>query len=249
MPDVADAAQAALLVTRNFPPLLGGMENVNFRLFEALAERGPAGLCGPAGSSAHAPRAVLVREAPVRPLWRFVAAMAWNAVVAARRLRPALVVAGSGLSAPMAWIAARLSGARLVVYLHGLDIIVEDRLYQRAWVPFLRACDLVLVNSHNTAGLAVGRGIDPARIRVLHPGTEVPRLKDEVRQQERVSLGLGDRPVLLSVGRLTRRKGLREFVQLALPAIAARWDDRGREDTRSRKRRRRPRQRQIPWPL
>ncbi|MEO8161742.1 MAG: glycosyltransferase family 4 protein, partial [Arenimonas sp.] len=34
-------------------------------------------------------------------------------------------------------------------------------------------------------------------------------------------LGLGARPVLLSVGRLTRRKGLVEFVRAALPAIVA----------------------------
>jgi phosphatidylinositol alpha-1,6-mannosyltransferase len=225
MPDAIAALPTALHVTRNFPPLVGGMENVNARLLEALSATHRVGLCGPAGCAAHAARAVLVLETPVRPLWRFVSGMGCNAIVAALRLRPKLVLAGSGLAAPMAWFGARLVGARLAVYLHGLDVIVDDALYQRAWLPFIRACDLVLVNSRNTAELAIGRGIKASRIHVLHPGTDVSEMDPRGASEEREALGVGSRPVLLSVGRLTRRKGLGEFVQRALPAIAAQRPD------------------------
>ena len=44
---------------------------------------------------------------------------------------------------------------------------------------------------------------------------------DEKVRAWREKQGFGDRPLLLSVGRLTRRKGLREFVLHALPAILA----------------------------
>jgi len=57
---------------------------------------------------------------------------------------------------------------------------------------------------------------------VLNPGTEVPPLQAGAGEAFRSRQGLGDRPLLLSVGRLTRRKGLVEFVRGALPAIAAR---------------------------
>src|SRR4249919_220009 len=127
MAEPAATRRPALLVTRNFPPLLGGMENVNLRLLEALAASGPALLCGPEGASAHAAAALEVREVPLRPLWRFVPLATWQAWRQSRRHRPALVIGGSGLAAPMAWLAARASGARFILYLHGLDLIVANR--------------------------------------------------------------------------------------------------------------------------
>jgi phosphatidylinositol alpha-1,6-mannosyltransferase len=222
MPETGVPGRPALLVTRNFPPLLGGMENVNLRLLQSLARRGPVLLCGPKGSAAFAAGAGEVREVPLRPLWRFVLGSAWSAFRMARRHRPALVMAGSGLAAPMAWLAARASGAKLAVYLHGLDLIVANRTYQRLWLPFIRACDQVLVNSRHTAGLAQGKGIEASRIGVLNPGTEVPALDPGASAAFRARHGLGERPLLLSVGRLTRRKGLVEFVSRALPRVVAR---------------------------
>jgi phosphatidylinositol alpha-1,6-mannosyltransferase len=212
----------ALLVTRNFPPLLGGMENVNQRLLAELAAHRRVVLCGPEGSAAHAPQAVQVSEARLRPLPRFILSAAARAATLAWRWRPQLVIAGSGLAAPMAWLAARLSGARTVVYLHGLDIVAPSAVYQRLWLPFIRAMQLVLVNSANTASLAIRAGVRPERVHILHPGTDIPVLDPEAGPRFRTALGLGDEPLLLSVGRLTRRKGLAEFVAGALPQIVVR---------------------------
>jgi phosphatidylinositol alpha-1,6-mannosyltransferase len=210
-----------MLVTRNFPPLLGGMENVTLRLLRALASTRQVALCGPRGAGAHAPEATHVAESPLYPLWAFLVRTAWSSLVLARRFRPSLVVAGSGLSAPMAWLAARVAGARTAVYLHGLDIVAPSRVYQAAWLPFIRAMDMVLVNSSHSAALARAAGVDAARIHVLNPGTDVPGLDDAGGARFRERFGLADRPLLLSVGRLTRRKGLCEFVTHALPAIVA----------------------------
>lgn len=219
MPSPAKERPAALLVTRNFPPLVGGMENVNRRLLLELAALGPVDLCGPAGCGAHAPKAARVAESPLRPLWRFLAGAGLRCTWMALRGRPKLILAGSGLTAPLAWFAARLCGARAAVYLHGLDIIVPNRLYQTAWLPFLRRCELVLVNSANTARLARAAGIPAARIAVLHPGTDVPAADPGARARFRALHGLPEQRILLSVGRLTRRKGLAEFVARSLPAL------------------------------
>lgn len=196
------------------------MEKLNQKLLEALAQGHDAVLCGPAGCTQFANAAKQSLEAPLKPLPVFFAVSLWNAIRAAIKLRPGLVLAGSGLTAPMAWLAARLSGAKFTVYLHGLDVIAPSRMYQTIWLPFIRRADTVLVNSRNTAMLAQSKGVKSRRIRVLHPGTDVPELDAESRQRFRSAFGLGDRPVLLSVGRLTRRKGLAEFTRLSLPRIA-----------------------------
>jgi phosphatidylinositol alpha-1,6-mannosyltransferase len=222
MPESGDPRPAALLVTRNFPPLVGGMEKLNAHLLAALAQRYRPALVGPAGSGAHAPAGAEVREAPLKPLPRFLVAALVKAWWLARRLRPVHVLAGSGLSAPMAWLAARASGARYTVYLHGLDVIAPSAVYQRLWLPFIRAADGVLANSRHTAELARGQGVDAARIAILAPGVDAGTAAlpaDVVAFRERI--GIGDGPLLLSVGRLTVRKGLAEFIESALPAIAA----------------------------
>lgn len=221
MPDDSRPKPWALLVTRNFPPLLGGMEKVNQHLLAALQPAWSAALCGPAGCASHVAAPVEVRQSPAKPLPLFLFATLWHAVRIAFRRKPEWIVAGSGLTAPIVWLAARCAGGRAVVYLHGLDIVAPSRVYQWLWLPFIRRCNLVLVNSNNTSMLAGKYGVDSSVTHVLHPGTDIPELHEEAAHGFRVQHELGKCPVLLSVGRLTQRKGLVEFVTRALPAVAA----------------------------
>ncbi|MFC5526640.1 glycosyltransferase family 4 protein [Rhodanobacter ginsengisoli] len=225
MPDSKPSTPLALLVTRNFPPLLGGMEKVNQHLLAALQPAWRIALCGPAGCVAHAPLNTEVSESGVKPLAAFLAATLWRAMLLALRRRPEWVIAGSGLTAPIAWLAARCSGGRVAVYLHGLDIVAPSRVYQSFWLPFIRRCDVALVNSASTARLAQGHGVRSDKLHVLHPGTDLPVLDTNARHDFRERHDFGQRPLLISVGRLTQRKGLVEFVTRTLPTIVARHPD------------------------
>lgn len=225
MPEIADSRPLALLVTRNFPPLLGGMEKLNLHLLGALQPSMRTALCGPAGCANHAPPQTEVRQSRVKPLPVFLLATLWQALWLARRRKPAWVIAGSGLAAPIVWLAAHSVGGKVAVYLHGLDIVAPSRIYQRLWLPFIRRCDLVLANSAHTARLARERGVPDEHIHVLHPGTAIPELDASEGRDFRERHALGQRPILLSVGRLTRRKGLAEFVANTLPAIVVAHPD------------------------
>jgi phosphatidylinositol alpha-1,6-mannosyltransferase len=230
-----------LLVTRNLPPLVGGMERLNWHMAEQLAKVAEVRVVGPRGSAALAPAGIVVREAPLKPLWRFL----WRARALARReaktWRPQIVLAGSGLTAPIVRSAARVGRARTAAYVHGLDVAVQHPVYRAVWLPALRRMDRVIANSRATAELCRGIGVDPARVGVVHPGVELPpeamSLKSPLQAKDEAgappSLGRGSArsaggmtlpegyPLLLSVGRLSARKGLREFVSQALPRIVA----------------------------
>lgn len=218
---MTEPKRRVLLITRNLPPLRGGMERLVGRMAQCLSDGHDLTVIGPRGCAQQLRPGIRTREIPHRPLWRFLLAGAITAWRESGRAAPSVVVAGSGLTAPLAWLAARRKGARFAVYLHGLDIIAPSFIYRRGWLPFMRCADLVLVNSRNTGRLALEHGVRAGAIEILHPGTNLPGPNAESRRDFRAAHGLGDRPVMLSVGRLTPRKGLVEFILHALPTILA----------------------------
>lgn len=210
-----------LHITRNLPPLVGGMERLNWHIADELSRCAQVQVIGPRSAAALKPEHVELDEVLLRPLPRFLLASAWRALRLARWQRPDIVLAGSGLTAPAAWLAARACGARAVAYVHGLDVAVRHPLYRAIWHPLLRRMDRVIANSRPTAELVRALGIAEDRIRIVHPGVGLPTAPQPAQalQDFRAHHALGDGPLLLSVGRLTERKGLREFVRHALPRI------------------------------
>jgi len=212
-----------LLVTRNMPPLVGGMERLNWHMADELSRHAEVRVIAPQGSAATAPPDVRVIELPLRPLWKFFLYAQWYAWREARRWRPDLLLAGSGLTALPVWLTARLARTRAAAYVHGLDLAVPHPIYRKLWLPALRRMDCVIANSLATGLLAERVGVERTRIGIVHPGVEVPKSLPDVHvvARFRTEHGLRDHPVLLSVGRLSTRKGLREFVTNALPRVAA----------------------------
>lgn len=213
-----------LLITRNLPPLVGGMERLNWHLAEELAKIADVRIVGPSGSAALAPANVTVCEVSLRPLWKFLIHTQWRALREARHWRPDVVLACSGLTALPALVAARASNARAVTYVHGLDLAVPHFAYRKLSLPALRHMDHVIANSSATAALATQVGIKKAHIGVVNPGVEIPQHQADARAiaSFRHEHNLGERPLLFSVGRLSARKGLQEFVAEALPQIVHR---------------------------
>lgn len=211
---------SVLHITRNLPPLRGGMERLNLHVALELAGEFDVAVVGPQGCRVFLPEPIRVDEIPAAPLWRFFAGAMLHSILAARRCRPEVVLAGSGLAAPFAWLAARCVGARLTIYVHGLDLIAEHAVFRWFWRPFIRRADLCIANSAHTAALARSIGVESARIVVVHPGVDMPD-PETVQNDFRSRFDLGERPLLLSVGRLIARKGLLEFVENALPQIVA----------------------------
>jgi phosphatidylinositol alpha-1,6-mannosyltransferase len=214
-----------MLVTRNFPPLLGGMEKFNARLFGELATSGPAAICGPEGCAAYVPAAVEAVEVRGRSLGVFLVRLAIAALGLARRFKPDVVLAGSGLTAPLALAAARMTGGRYAVFVYGLDLVVESRVYQWLWMPAIRRADAIFPISAYTRAVAIERGLDASRMTTITPGVDMPSIDNEAAERFRTEHGLTGKPILISVGRLTRRKGLVEFVERALPAIVRAFPD------------------------
>lgn len=211
------------MVTRNFPPLTGGMERLNHQVLLALQEEFDVALCGPEGCGEFAEGAIIA-EFAAAPAWRYVIESLFITLKTALKFKPDVIYAGSGLAAHAAALASFVTRAPLVTYLHGLDIIAPDRVYQRIFLPAIRQSHHVIVNSRNTALLARNAGIPDRDVSIIHPGTLLPDIgqREAIRISARKQLELGNRPLLLAAGRLTARKGLVEFIQHGLPEIISR---------------------------
>ncbi|MFT4177976.1 MAG: glycosyltransferase family 4 protein [Thermomonas sp.] len=217
MADSSVRRKRVMLITRNLPPLVGGMERLNWHMADELANVSDVCVIGPQGSAALAPENVQVVEVPLKPLWKFLLSSWIVARREARRFRPDIVLAGSGLTAPLARAAARFCGARAHAYVHGLDVAVKHPVYRAIWLRALRRMDGVIANSGPTAMLCRNIGIHDDKLCIVHPGVDLPK------QESRPVRQLSGSPILLSVGRLSTRKGLREFVTNTLPIIVAKY--------------------------
>ena len=215
---------SVLFITRNFPPLVGGMERLALESVRALASEWPVDLMGPRGCEQAADSAVKATGVAYRSVAAFMISGWWHGRRLARARDHSLVIGGSGLAAPLVRASARQRGAYTVCFVHGLDLVVENAFYRRCCLPALRAMDRIIANSRNTACLASDVGIQSDRIHVLNPGVQIG-------DEQPVSLFHSafpqavDRKLLLSVGRLLPRKGLVDFVGKVLPQLVEEYPD------------------------
>jgi phosphatidylinositol alpha-1,6-mannosyltransferase len=195
------------------------MERLNAHMARELALDRAVLVLAPKGSTLPAADNLVVYTSPLGGVAGFLVWATFAALATSLRHRPRWVLGGSGLVAPVVWLAAKLGRARSAIYVHGLDIVVENALYRRLWLPAIRRVTQVVANSRNTARLAAEAGISVGHIAVICPGVAMPveSRADAAAFRKRHQLGDGD--ILLSVGRLTARKGLASFVEQALPLI------------------------------
>ena len=109
------------------------------------------------------------------------------------------------------------SGLPYVCYAHGEELNYAASSRELTWLArrVLNASRFVVANSRNTRSILCERwGLPPERTRILNPGVDagrfVPAPRDDVVRE---SLGWGSRPVVLTVGRLQRRKGQDQMIR------------------------------------
>jgi phosphatidylinositol alpha-1,6-mannosyltransferase len=200
-----------LVVTNDFPPRVGGIQ----RTLEALVRELPADrvavLCPAwdraADYDAAAPFRVLrQRERFLRPMPEV-----------ARRIERAVDEVGAevvlfGATYPLAWLGPRLA-SRGVPYLaaaHGFEYwlslapgthaLMRYATSRAARVPVM--CSAFIARTVRTA-------VPPnVPVSVLYPGADVDRFRPDLPTGDvREKLGIGDRPLVVCVSRLVRRKG------------------------------------------
>ena len=122
------------------------------------------------------------------------------------------------------WLVARLISRPLLIYAHGEEVTTWRQAFKlRAMTWTYRHADLVIANSDFTRDELLKIGVDSERIAVLNPGVDLARFRPGLPSADlKASIGLGTgEKLVLSVGRLTRRKGFDQVIR-ALPQLLRR---------------------------
>jgi phosphatidylinositol alpha-1,6-mannosyltransferase len=173
----------------------------------------------------HAPEPIsapaAINQIPARPGRLAYTA---TALLTAFRRPTDIVFCGHLYMAPLAWLIARLKGAKLVVQMHGVEAWPCPSRLQRAAIE---AADLVLCVSRYTRACVVGwAAIAPERV-VVVPDTVADGFAPGDGRVLRAALGLDGKRVLLTVGRLDARESYKghDRVIAAIPDLVRRGHD------------------------
>ena len=165
---------------------------------------------------------------PSRPgLVAFFAYALWKGALLLRCHRDIRVVfGGSVLVTPLVCILARIFRRKALIQAHGLDLLYPSFVYQMFIVWWLRFCDHSCCEQWLHGSLAKDKGALEESITIIHPGVHwqrfaLPMAMDALKLER----GLQGKRIILFVGRLARRKGVKEFVEKSLGRIVQELPD------------------------
>jgi len=195
-----------LFVARAFPPIIGGIENQNEALTRYLAKK------------ATVTNIVNTKGKKWLPVF-----LPYAVLMSLLNLRKVdIVILGDGVCAPIGWVLKLVSKKPVVCVLHGLDITWQNTLYQALWVKFfLKRLDRFIAVSRSTKELALHAGLPEEKIIVVSNGVELSNKKpySKAQLQRFLNINLEGKFILLSLGRLIKRKGFQWFVDHVAPQL------------------------------
>lgn len=211
-------APGILVITWNYPPRQGGMEQLLASVCGGLSQlRRVSVITAHADQNYAAGNETVLRPAAPGLVRFFLFAFAKGAALLRGDRTVQVVFGGSVLVTPIVLLLARWFGRRAVLQAHGLDLIYRSWIYQLCVVRWLRYTDRVIANSRHTAQLAERKGVPPDVIAVIPPGVDCQRFEVvENAEALKQARGLAGRKIILFVGRLARRKGVGEFIERSL---------------------------------
>lgn len=201
-----DAPPSVLFITRVYPPLTGGMEELSYNLTTSVATRTRTHIIAHQGGKILLPL-----------FFPFALGRALPQLSAFDILH-----ISDPVLAGLAWTLRRFRTIPTAVTIHGLDIVYPSTLYQRYLRRLLPTLDLfICISSHVETMFRERTGI--TRSVVITPGVHDMFYRPETKRDALTSLlgmNTGSRPVLLTVSRLVKRKGVPWFIRRVLPRLS-----------------------------
>ena len=194
-----------LFVTRTYPPLVGGMEKFAEGFYENLSAQGDIDLLANSGGKKMLPF--------------FLIKLLFFLMLHAKEYD--IVHIYDAVLSPLVLIIKAVSKAKISFTVNGLDIVYAKFGYQKFMPFFLKKADKVIAISHYTMEQCILRGIPEKKLTIIPVGINfnaVEFYSDKKKSEimSRINIPQKDAKILLTVGRLVKRKGHTWFIEQVL---------------------------------
>jgi glycosyltransferase involved in cell wall biosynthesis len=201
-----------LFITRNYPPKVGGLEEYSYNLIREF--------------EAHEITCKITLSKSIKHLIWFLPYSFLKALYIIRKYSIQSVHLCDGLLSPVGLLLKLLTGAKITVTIHGLDITYDNPFYQM-FIPWcLSRLDGVVCVSHSTRDECVRHIILCPNCTVIPNGIRPDQLylqqsKNELRRrlENLIGISLDNKRVLFTIGHLVKRKGVAWFVENVMPRL------------------------------
>jgi len=195
-----------LFISHTFPPVVGGVENQNFELYTWLSKTVEVKL-------------IANRSRKMLPI--FLPLVVLRAVFAVRDCD--MLILGSGILAPAGWLVKKINRKPAIAVIHGLDLTWKFGFYQKFWVKFfIPSLDKLIAVGNETVRVGLERGIPKEKMVFIPNGVDVKKNyphPDCNKLDELLGMKTEDKNVLVTSGRLAKRKGVAWFIRNVLSKL------------------------------
>ena len=196
-----------LCLSRAYPPVIGGIERQNHELFTSLGRIAEV--------------KVIANRHGKKNLPIFIPMVLLRTLILLPRYDAILL--GDGMLSIIGWFIKLLSNKKVMCIVHGLDVTYVNHFYQRFWVDcFMPRVDMIVAVSEATRSVCIGRGLPAGIIKVIPNGVYLSSFFCGVDQGDLIAIpgmSIGNRKMVLTVGRLVRRKGVAWFINSVMPKL------------------------------
>ncbi|MEI8096709.1 MAG: glycosyltransferase family 4 protein [Candidatus Moraniibacteriota bacterium] len=197
-----------LFISRAYPPVTGGIENQNHALSVWLKK--------------FADVTTVANHYGKKALPLFLPYVTLRTLFTASRFD--VILLGDGVLAFVGFVVKLVYPKKTIVsVIHGLDLTYQNAFYQQLWVHcFLPSLDGLIAVSKETRNVALTKNIPEQKVIVISNGVDPQALRKEYEREHLekfLGVDLSEKQVLLTTGRLAKRKGAAWFIREVLPLL------------------------------
>lgn len=195
-----------LFISRAYPPVIGGIETQNYEISQSL--------------SRIVNTTLIVNRRGKKFIPIFLFAALFKLIVYRRRYD--IVLLGDGVLSILAFCIKIFSSKPVVCIVHGLDITYRNYIYQLFWVGyFLKKVDKYIAVGNEVILRGMCAGLEKDKFIFIPNGIphDYPAGKYSKNNLAELLGYVPSGPVLLTLGRLIKRKGVAWFVETVIPEL------------------------------
>ena len=205
-----------LYITRKFPPSIGGMQRFNFKLAYHLRKKNiKIHLVAWGGNQIFL---------PIFILYSFFCSLLiclFNKIEC--------IYLSDGLLSPLGVLLKTITHKKTVATIHGRDIAFDLKPYQRTIQWALKKTDKISCVSSALKEECIKRGVPASKITVIPNGVDIEdfhgtNINNKNIINQITGRNLNEYKILITVGRLVKKKGVDSFLKNIFPKILKQYD-------------------------